>query len=532
MRTRNNIKLNEQEIKPVAPAVAGNTRAGKFLRDAVNRVDSVDIVTIGDSNTGYGEYGHTVGLDYAMRVGYGVQPYATPMQTTQYQDWGASNSRSESFYGNGVEIAFGETSGNCSKLSVGTFNANADATGFCSYIGFNPNVSITKQNGWRLDNAFVASGTTYLDTGANRNYVKLLTTSELNLGDCNLANPMNVSNIGAPQVGGVSAQYRFVYGTFATSGGSFKLRVMDSSLAQLGVSPTVVSTAGGYGYATTTVDFTTPTATYTSNVLDAGSIKTISASWAGQNQTGLTVNGPFVGMWQSIIRKNFKGYAVSNLIYHGGASAEMLATYVSGLNKNLESYLKEIKERQIEAGGSGRAIIKVMSGINESASDNVGGGIYTTASGIAAWQSIKTTVSTAWVAIGGSLKNLAFIFEMSQPYAYTYQSIFNSWNQKREIRIREANTWANNYAGDGNGACVVDINKFYNAFYIGQNRAAGVTTTTPLFGFGFAEYTGSGQEAHMNSSGSNGTVPISATARQNAYNSINMAVLNALIVSK
>ena len=530
MRTRNNIKLNEQEIKPVAPAVAGNSRAGKFLRDAVNRVDSVDIVTIGDSNTGYSDYGHTVGLDYAMRVGYGIQPYATPMQTTQYQNWGSQNSRSESYWGNGVEIGFGDSGvSNCSRISTGKAASNTDAVGFVSYIGYDPNTSTNlKHNGFLFDNAFVAATTTYLDTSTGHNYIKLLTTNEINLGDCNLANPMNPSNIGAPIVGGVTAQYRFVYGTFATTGGSFKLRVMDGSTTQLAVSPTAIPTSGGYGYATTKLDFTTPTATYTTNILDAASIKTISASWSGQNQAGLTVNGPFAGMWQSIIRKNFKGYAVSNLIYWGGATAENLATYVSGIGKNLESYLKEIRERQIEAGGSGRAIIKVMSGINQSTDD--ADGSKKSATGIAAWQSIKTTVSNAWVAMGGSLENLAFIFEMSQPYAFTYNSIFNSWNQRREIRIREANTWADNYAGDGNGACVVDINKFYNAFYMGQNRATGVTTTTPLFGFGFAEYTGSGNEAHMNASGS--ITPIAATARQNAYNSINMAVLNALIVSK
>lgn len=530
MRTRNNIKLNEQEIKPVAPAVAGNTRAGKFLRDAVNRVDSVDIVTIGDSNTGYGEYGHTFGLDYAMRVGYGVQPYATPMQTTQYQDWGLTNNRLEGLWGNGVHVGFGDSTvgSNCTKLSIAKAAANTDAIGFVSYIGFDPNASnYLKHNGFKFDNAFVAAGTTYSDTTAQRNYVKLLTTSELNLGDCNLANPTNYSNIGNPQVGGVSAQYRFVYGKFETTGGSFKLRVMNESTTQLAVSPTAILTSGGYGYETAKLDFTTPTATYTSNILNASSIVNVWASWSGQNQTPCIVTGPFVGIWQSIIRKNFKGYAVSNLQYWGGATAEDLSTYVSGIGKNLESYLKEIRERQIEAGGSGRAIIKVMSGINQSTSD--ADGSRKSASGIAGWQNIKTTISNAWVAMGGSLENLAFIFEMSQPYAYTHNTIFNSWNQNREIRIREANTWANNYAGDGKGACVVDINKFYNAFYMGQNRATGVTTTTPLFGFGFAEYTGSGQEAHMNASGINAAA---ATSRQNAYNSINMAVLNALIVSK
>ena len=530
MRTRNNIKLNEQETKPLAPAVAGNSRAGKFLRDAVNRVDSVDIVTIGDSNTGYGEYGHTFGLDYAMRVGYGVQPYATPMQTTQYQDWGVTNNRQDGYWGNGVHVGFGDnTAGsNCTKLSIAKAATNADATGFVSYIGFDPNASnYLKHNGFRFDNAFVAAGTTYVDATAGRNFVKLLTTNEINLGDCNLANPTNYSNIGTPQVGGVSAQYRFVYGTFATAGGSFKLRVMNEATAQLAVSPTAISTSGGYGYATTKLDFTTPTATYTSNVLNASSIVNVWASWSGQNQAPCIVTGPFVGIWQSIIRKNFKGYAVSNLIYWGGARAEDLATYVGGIGKNLESYLKEIKERQVEAGGSGRAIIKIISGINESTAD--ADGSRKSASGIAGWQNIKTTVSNAWVAMGGSLENLAFIFEMSQPYAFTHNSIFNSWNQCREIRIREANTWANNYAGDGNGACVVDINKFYNAFYMGQNRATGVTTTTPLFGFGFAEYTGSGNEAHMNASGISAAA---ATSRQNAYNAINMAVLNALIVSK
>lgn len=281
MRTRNNIKLNEQETKPLAPAVAGNSRAGKFLRDAVNRVDSVDIVTIGDSNTGYGEYGHTFGLDYAMRVGYGVQPYATPMQTTAYwggtsTGWTLSNNRQDGYWGNGVHVGFGDnTAGsNCTKLSIAKAAANTDATGFVSYIGYDPNTSTyLKHNGFIFDNAFVAAGTTYTDTTTGRNYVKLLTTNEINLGDCNLPNPTNYSNIGNPQVGGVSAQYRFVYGKFATAGGSFKLRVMNEATTQLAVSPTVIPTSGGYGYATTKLDFTTPTATYTGNVLDAASIK-------------------------------------------------------------------------------------------------------------------------------------------------------------------------------------------------------------------------------------------------------------------
>lgn len=35
-------------------------------------------------------------------------------------------------------------------------------------------------------------------------------------------------------------------------------------------------------------------------------------------------------------QKNFKGYAVSNLIYWGGATAENLATYVGGIGKTLK----------------------------------------------------------------------------------------------------------------------------------------------------------------------------------------------------
>jgi len=63
------------------PLVYGSTRAGRFLRDAQSGANSLDVVVIGDSNSGssyLGAYGYQAGMSQALST-LGVPCYGTPV---------------------------------------------------------------------------------------------------------------------------------------------------------------------------------------------------------------------------------------------------------------------------------------------------------------------------------------------------------------------------------------------------------------------------------------------------------------------
>ena len=70
---------------PIAnPAVTGSTRPGRFIGDCIAGSDFLDIVVIGDSNTGsaiVGLWGYHNGLSEAL-LAAGAHPYATSVYPT------------------------------------------------------------------------------------------------------------------------------------------------------------------------------------------------------------------------------------------------------------------------------------------------------------------------------------------------------------------------------------------------------------------------------------------------------------------
>ena len=98
--------------------------------------------------------------------------------------------------------------------------------------------------------------------------------------------------------------------------------------------------------------------------------------------------------------------------YRGGATLTNLATDISqaaaGFCKML---LKEVRERQIAAGGSGRVLLCIQGGINSTdwSPSNP-------AAAITAVEDIKTNIKAQWVALGYPATDLYFLFMVSHPY--------------------------------------------------------------------------------------------------------------------
>ena len=76
-RARKFVFQSESYDPPSNKTIFGSRKASQFLLDAFNRVDSVDIITIGDSNAGSaGNCGYQFGLATACAAN-GLVNYAT-----------------------------------------------------------------------------------------------------------------------------------------------------------------------------------------------------------------------------------------------------------------------------------------------------------------------------------------------------------------------------------------------------------------------------------------------------------------------
>jgi hypothetical protein len=188
----------------------------------------------------------------------------------------------------------------------------------------------------------------------------------------------------------------------------------------------------------------------------------------------------------SVIQLSKKGYSISNLTYSGGLTGTNLADRIEGMDKNLDLYFKELRERQIEATGTGRVIVFVNYGINVDTSPTVALA-YTNAA-----DRIKTRIQARWVATGGSIDNLAFIFAPSHPVT---SASGLAWETNRATVVTAAGAWAITNSNDNSGTCVVDGGVKYTS----TKLLIGVAPSGTMYD--------AGGQSHLNAtelSGSNG----------------------------
>lgn len=442
MRNRALPRLNDQQITPLALGVYGSSSATTFLRDVVAGVDSLDIMCIGDSNVGFGNYGYTHGFNRVLNYSYGVPWYATPLFAGGCSD-GPTN-RSGTDFQPGVRLRW---CGNAQAGSIGDVRTLVEAAVSVSpaytyaqnlktALGFDTtNYSSSSTRRLPIFQWGVAWYGTYVDdavtytSGANNNLIELFNTHPLNYGS---------------GTGGVALAYRVVYGTFNGGSGQFKLRAANNStLANLATTSSYISTnTGTDGYATAPqLNFNSPSGTPTALI----------CSWDGMG-SGNSVTGPFACLYHSIIRQSGKGFASNTFLYGSGRSPTVVADSIEYSDKLVDAFVKELRERQVSAGGSGRVLVFANMGINSSTNDN--GAAY-----IAAANRIISRISSRWTLTGGSAGNLAFVFTATHPT--TAGGSEPTWATNRVGISAGINAWATSNAQSN--VTVVDIAQNYPA---------------------------------------------------------------------
>jgi hypothetical protein len=446
--------------------VHGSSRAGQFLKDVIQGIDSVDIVVFGDSNAGSdASYGYTGGWMDSL-ASLGIKQYATPIWFTNAE---AGNSRVNGLVGRFTYMGWnGDTAaggGGTNAYSLGNRIAASTASAVAAavicnrgpaevyYVRCNTATASTTST-VTLDlsasptddaynNMWLAMGTghyrildyngsTKVATIPTQGAAPTATTYTITTGGLRPAafryepshvsastnyysqtsgpsirlNPYNAL-AGGNGAGAQDLQYRVVRSAIG-SGGQYKLRAMYAANTTIAASSAFISTAAGSSTLPYATDYTNDSLNFTTTVT-GGVPDEIKCAWDGYNVSPASdsqVTGPLTVFWHSVIARNTKGYSVSCLNYNGGATTENLADQVYWSARLIEMALQELRQRQIAAGGSGRVIWYHNSGIN---------GSETPESYITNVSRIIDEVSRIWGKCGFPPSDLSFIVTATHP---------------------------------------------------------------------------------------------------------------------
>jgi len=429
------ISLGDTQINAVG--FAGSALAQTLFKNCAAGTDSLDVVTIGDSNTGFVE---TTGWGYGYHTGFykryqtSANEYSSPLYDAMLGTAGDSG-HSGNIFGTGLTPAWpaDNAAGNASGpgpirgLVAANAAANADAVAVINYLGMDT-ANLSKPFGYDFQGSIVTSGTTF-QTGANKDCIILATSAKI-------------------YSSGAAMQYRVVYARTTTSGGQFRPGYWSNFSATF---TSYISTNH------TSVDVPSTPATFNFNAPALA----YRVGWDGLGDgVSSRAVGPATIIAHSLIRRSYKGFAFNNFMYDSGAPTTRLADRSSQMGLLLDVKLRELRNRQIDAGGSGNVVVIVYSGIN--GSENASTYITQASNIVSTWKS-------KWSSIGGDPTRIAFVFVPTHPITTS----INNWLSDRAAIVSAANSWAANTQG----VCVFDIDKHYTGAQINSNGWYSVTTT-------------------------------------------------------
>ena len=486
------------------PKVYGSTTPAQMILDAANGTDSLDVIVIGDSNAMFpANGGYNSAWQRVFNTTLRVPIYATPLMAgglTNAAAPTAAHGLNRDIMGLGITVsstaaAVAGTTGTSKMLA--TSQADANILALTTYLGmsvtgWNLNDKTTNTlmfpHGYAANPIVVETGGTFLGTFAQSS----IQISTFNSTETSTATSWGSElAFGTDGAGsGVSLAYRIVYGTFAAGAGQFKPRaIWSNSTALAGQDSAFTSTnTGTVGYATKS--WTIPAVAFSTG---AGQ-KTLLCSWDG-NATGVAnTTGPFASLWNSVVKVGQKGYSVSCLNAFGGLNSALTVSKITNAGKLVDAYLKEIRERQIACGGTGRALVFLNLGINTVEDQTT----WTTNA-----EALVTLLSSKWIALGGAAENISYVLTVTHP------NTTGAWSTNRPAISTAANAWGI-LNGSANNLCVIDINSFY--------------TATQMSKYNMYD---SGSESHLNQSQvASGTT---ITTKEDSYFAIVQGMVSAML---
>ena len=439
------------------PKVYGSTVPAQMILDAANGTDSLDVIVIGDSNATFpGRAGYNNAWHRVFNTTLRVPIYATPLFAGGLTNTGGPTAAIEM----ARDVAGLGVSTNCTAAGVAgttgagkmmaTSLADSNILALNTYLG-------NSTTGWNLNDK--TTNTLMMPHGYAANPVVVESTGGVFLGTykqtcVSVSAFASGDTSGATSWGselafgtnglgaGVSLAYRIVYGTFAAGSGQFKPRaVWENSGALHGQDSVFTSTnTGTVGYATKS--WTIPAVTY-----NTAGYKILHCGWDGTATGAASTTGPFACLWNSVVKVGQKGYSVSVLNAFGGLNSALTVSKITNAGKLVDAYLKEIRERQIACGGTGRALVFLNLGTN-------------TVEDATTWttnaEALVTLLSSKWIALGGAAENISYILTVTHP------NTTGAWFTNRPAISSAANAWAL-VNGVANNICVIDINTLYTA---------------------------------------------------------------------
>jgi hypothetical protein len=398
----------------VVPGVYGSKSAARFILDAVNNTASLDCLWVGDSNTGYQGFGWCDGFQHGLCQA-GANMYAT-MINFPYND------QYELGYRTRIFGSFEADPASAQGLVAGTsVSSGASATLKQTYSIGSGKLGVTGTGG----NFPASTPPNFVDVPSARvgspGALDLYTNTALWVYMRKIQTSGGAADIstsfGAPCPINFNGELKFRAQLNIRSGGtgSFTTR-WGNSAGQALTGTGVVATQN-----TTTVSASPDVWDTYVHTLAANADRYVYPGTNGGELIRMTIDGGTTGTGGithrtsvgccSIYRPNTIGTSNSIMEYRGGATLTDLAFDISeaagGFCKML---LKETRDRQIVAGGSGRVLLCIQGGVN-----NGDWSPSNAAAAITAVEGIKTSIKAQWAALGYPATDLYFLFMVSHP---------------------------------------------------------------------------------------------------------------------
>lgn len=394
----------------------GSLRPSQFLSDLAAGRDSLDIVIVGDSNTGSAladMWGYHHGFQQALYT-RGYTMYGTPVLPVITGLTSGSASATPNIW-RGSNTMFSGIAANNPLLDG---NVSGGST---PYAAWSPSVTWTRYGS--------STGTPpYKESWAYLNGTAQWFSADGVVIDSN--HPLSAN--------GQTVRYRVRYGRFVGSTGYFCPIVRNIANVEQ------------------TAKFAVPTLSVSGGVDSLA----VERSWTTSGSTGFKGGWAYIGpstptaeqtrgpvaIHSHSMYRAVKGFAVTSHGYQGGETSTQIATKIDAIkNGVLTEHLKELRERQIAAGGSGRVLVMAQSGIN---------GADTAATWVAAHQTIWAAYRSAWATLGYPTSDLAIVSWVGHVLNATDTSDTGATGNMAACRIA-----AQQMAANSPDHCVVDVKK-------------------------------------------------------------------------
>jgi hypothetical protein len=413
----------------------GNPRIKAFFTDLLAGNDSVDFIFVGDSNINFNSYGYVQGFASVLNSS-NVPIYSTPLYPCT--SFGANDATASALnYELGIVNNLSRLSQLPAQLTAGSTTQYSEISSVWNrgYVSINefPAWSNTTQYAVNQKVSYnskayicVQNTTVAAELPTNQSYWSELAFRYGGTGTdidwiaavgSNLASGYfsSIISVGVPsgpfpdEFGlGSSMNYRVGYATFPNSPNGR-------------ITPVAYTVAGGTvirGEATFSTNRATNDPVYKVGVVpvtNTGNTNTITFNKYYYGSTSAKTNAPYGLLFESVCKPSTKGYAINFLVSAPGEQANRVVkqSLKDTQYTTTAIYLKEIRERQISCGGTGRVVVFVNVGVNGNESTT-------------AWSTgiteLTQALRNAWTYNGFPNNDLQFIVTATARTDAAYQS--------------------------------------------------------------------------------------------------------------